>query len=198
MRNCLLALLVTLGALLGSTALAADWVPATSIHNDFDAKNTCPRTCGNTPWRGEWRRDKGSMFAGSCLCGSDRSSRDSRRSSSRIREVDAGSIFHQMEAERKCTAACGRDRWDGNWRTVSPGRSTCDCEESRSSTPSHSWSSESRRSDSRKHEVDAGPIFHQMEAERKCTAACGNDRTWDGNWRTVGAGRSTCDCIDKR
>jgi hypothetical protein len=45
-----------------------------------------------------------------------------------IRQVDAGPIFSDISAQNICPQVCGgRANWDGNWRTVSPGRSTCDC-----------------------------------------------------------------------
>lgn len=44
--------------------------------------------------------------------------------------------------------------------------------------------------------VSAGPIWNNMDAQRKCPAVCSQQGAqWDGNWRTVAAGRdSTCDC----
>lgn len=43
--------------------------------------------------------------------------------------------------------------------------------------------------------ADAGSIFNNMDAQRKCPPVCdARGKTWDGNWRTEGAMRSTCDC----
>mgnify|MGYP000956818632 CR=1 FL=1 len=45
-----------------------------------------------------------------------------------VRQVDAGPIFSNISAQDICPRVCGgRENWDGNWRTVAPGRSTCDC-----------------------------------------------------------------------
>lgn len=93
---------------------------------------------------------------------------------------DAGPIWNNMDAERKCPKVCGSDRWDGNWKTTVQGQmSVCAC---------------GGKSKTKTYQVDAGPIWNNMDAERKCPAACGNAK-WDGNWRTVSPGRSsTCDC----
>ncbi|WP_454916883.1 mannan-binding protein [Xanthobacter sediminis] len=42
--------------------------------------------------------------------------------------------------------------------------------------------------------VSAGPIWNNMDAQGKCPRVCGGPGRWDGNWRTVAPGRSTCDC----
>ena len=45
-----------------------------------------------------------------------------------VRQVDAGPIFSNVSAQSICPRVCGgRENWDGNWRTVAPGQSTCDC-----------------------------------------------------------------------
>ena len=44
-------------------------------------------------------------------------------------------------------------------------------------------------------DIDAGPIWNNDDAQRKCPAVCGGYRNWDGNWRTVETGRnSVCTC----
>ncbi len=40
----------------------------------------------------------------------------------------AGPIWNDMDAQRKCPSTCGREGWDGNWKTVEMGRnSVCFC-----------------------------------------------------------------------
>ena len=94
--------------------------------------------------------------------------------------VEAGPIWNDFDAQRKCPKVCGNDRWDGNWKTTVQGQmSVCAC---------------SGKSKGRTWQVDAGPIWNNMDAGRKCPMACGSAK-WDGNWRTVVPGRSsTCDC----
>ena len=46
-------------------------------------------------------------------------------------------------------------------------------------------------------EVSAGPIWNNMDAQRKCPDVCrGNgNASWNGNWRTLpGTATSVCDC----
>ena len=101
--------------------------------------------------------------------------------------IDAGPIWNDFDAQRRCPQVCGSAGWDGNWKTTQPGRnSVCSCR--------GRAAAEGR---GRKYQVDAGPIFHNLQAERICTAACGSAR-WDGNWRIVG-GRSTWTaCAERR
>lgn len=48
----------------------------------------------------------------------------------RVRDVEAGPLFNQGEAERKCPAVCSPARWSGRWMTTVPGRmSVCGCVE---------------------------------------------------------------------
>jgi len=40
----------------------------------------------------------------------------------------------------------------------------------------------------------AGPIFHNIDAQRKCPQVCSPGK-WDGNWKTTEAGKmSVCSC----
>jgi hypothetical protein len=52
-------------------------------------------------------------------------------------------------------------------------------------------------SDARAAEVQAGPIFNNMDAQGKCPRVCqqnGNSR-WNGQWHTIpGTATSVCDC----
>jgi Ricin-type beta-trefoil lectin domain/Domain of unknown function (DUF4476)/Mannan-binding protein len=44
------------------------------------------------------------------------------------RDVEAGPLFSNAEAARKCPAVCGPGRWNGQWVTTVPGRmSVCGC-----------------------------------------------------------------------
>jgi len=116
--------------------------------------------------------------------------------------ADAGSIFHNLDAQRKCPAACEAKggTWDGNWRTE-PGtsRSTCDCK-----LDSRSHRDERRRNDrkprGRVRSIEAGAIGNDMHAKMVCPRVCESHGRllWDGNWRTTQMGRmSECDCVDR-
>src|SRR5262245_5192536 len=47
--------------------------------------------------------------------------------------IQAGPIWNDYDANRKCPVVCGSGRWDGNWKTIQTGRmSVCSCPGSRS------------------------------------------------------------------
>jgi Mannan-binding protein len=111
------------GLLVFSAPIKADWIKAGPIWNDFDANRKCPAVCGSTKWDGHWKTTQtGRMSVCSCS-----GSNSSRRQPKTI-EVDAGPIWNNFDAQTKCPIACNKRRWDGNWRTVSVGHSTCDCQ----------------------------------------------------------------------
>lgn len=48
----------------------------------------------------------------------------------RVRQVEAGPLWNNADAQNKCPAVCGGTRWTGTWFTTVPGRmSVCACEE---------------------------------------------------------------------
>lgn len=104
-------------------------------------------------------------------------------------DTPAGPIFNNMDAQSKCPDVCQRNgysRWTGQWRTL-PGTATsvCDCEGGGTSRgqPAGQWK-------------EAGPLFNQPDAERKCPDVCARSGgKWDGNWKTTQPGRmSVCSC----
>lgn len=107
----------------------------------------------------------------------------------------AGPIWNDIDARNKCPRVCGSDGWDGNWRTTVMGReSVCNC--GRGRRPHVGDRSDwDRPRGSRKVQINAGPIWHNGDAQAKCPRVCGSVGRWDGNWRTVGPGASTCDCV---
>jgi hypothetical protein len=100
--------------------------------------------------------------------------------------VEAGPIWNQSDAAKKCpqVATENRGTWNGQWRTTVPGRmSAC----------------EIRLSPSKEIKVvepiEAGPIWSQSDAESKCAeVARKNSGTWTGQWKTTVPGRmSICE-----
>jgi Mannan-binding protein len=99
--------------------------------------------------------------------------------------VEAGPIWNQSDAERKCpqVAKTNGGVWTGQWHTTVPGRmSVCELR-----LPSSNGRNV--------REVEAGPIWSQMDAERKCPAlAKANGGVWTGQWRTTVPGQmSVCE-----
>jgi Mannan-binding protein len=46
------------------------------------------------------------------------------------------------------------------------------------------------------HDVNAGPIWNQGDAERKCPSVCRSPERWNGQWRTTVPGKmSVCGCF---
>jgi hypothetical protein len=112
----------------------------------------------------------------------------------------AGPVWNQDDARGKCPRVCGRDGWDGNWRQTGPGfEAICNCG-SRWSGGGYGnggrggWD---RPRPQRTVQVDAGPIWHNLDAQNKCPGVCNKFGRWNGNWTTVGPGRSVCGCITR-
>lgn len=109
------------------------------------------------------------------------------------REISAGPIWNNWDAQNKCPNVCAPGTWNGNWRTVQPGmNSVCSCD-----FP-HRPRQGGYGPRPRIQQVIAGPIWGNWDAPGKCTRACGGQQFWDGNWRTVAPGQSTCDCYVPR
>ena len=102
-------------------------------------------------------------------------------------EVEAGPIWSQADAERKCpeVAKAQGGVWTGAWRTTVPGQMSV-CQLRFSSSRGNKYVIEA---------IEAGPIGSQMDAERKCPeVAKANGGEWTGQWRTTVWGRmSVCE-----
>jgi rubredoxin len=109
-----------------------------------------------------------------------------------VRSIEVGPIWNQMDAERKCPDAARRagGTWTGDWRTTRPGMSECDIAGGRAGGGGG------------KHDgwVEAGPIWNQMDAERKCPDATRRaGGAWNGQWRTTRPGEmSECELAGGR
>jgi len=100
--------------------------------------------------------------------------------------VEAGAIWNQADAQRKCpeVAKANGGTWNGQWRTTVPGRmSVCEL----SLPPS--------RGRYVVEAIEAGPIWSQSDAEKKCPeVAKAKGGTWNGQWRTTVPGTmSVCE-----
>jgi hypothetical protein len=100
--------------------------------------------------------------------------------------VEAGAIWNQADAQRKCpeVATANGGTWNGQWRTTVPGRmSVC---ELRLPPSNGRYVVEV---------IEAGPIWSQSDAEKKCPeVAKAHGATWTGQWRTTVLGRmSVCE-----
>lgn len=103
--------------------------------------------------------------------------------------VSAGPIWNDVDAQRKCPGVCGRDGWDGNWKTVEMGRnSVCRCK----GYGGGAWSAVDRPGQRICIETDS--IRSKLEAKMKCPGACGSGK-WDGSWRRIDPARATCGCF---
>jgi hypothetical protein len=108
------------------------------------------------------------------------------RAQTRTISVEAGPIWNQADAQRKCpqVAKANGGTWNGQWRTTVPGRmSVCEL----GLPPS--------RGRYVVEVIEAGPIWSQSDAEKKCPeVAKANGGTWNGQWRTTVPGKmSVCE-----
>ena len=107
----------------------------------------------------------------------------------KVRPVEAGPIWNQVDAERKCLELARRSggTWTGQWRTTVPGQmSVCDI---------RSEAGMNIELGKKKKTIEVGPIWNQMDAERKCPeAARAAGASWTGQWSTTIPGRmSVCE-----
>jgi hypothetical protein len=174
------------------------------IWNQMDADQKCPkaaRKAGGT-WTGQWRTTRPGQMSECDV----RISSSGWHGGGKIRSVEVGPIWNQMDADKKCPKAAHREggTWTGQWRTTRPGvMSECDIKMSggggihiggshvigtyNGGSSGGSW--HGVRS------VEVGPIWNQMDADRKCPDAARKEGgTWTGQWRTTRAGMmSECD-----
>ncbi|MDQ0504551.1 mannan-binding lectin [Xanthobacter agilis] len=175
-------LLVLAALLVWSPGVRADWVSAGPIWNNADAEGKCQRACGANIWDGNWKTVVPGQEA-MCRC---QPAAMRGESHGRAVEIEAGPIWNDADAAGKCARVCGgMNWWNGQWRTTISGRqSVCGCVWDRSQNPRGGTIIP----------VDAGVIWNEAEAETICPRICGGSDRWDGNWRTLSPGRSTCDC----
>ncbi|HEU5482345.1 MAG TPA: mannan-binding lectin [Sphingomicrobium sp.] len=101
------------------------------------------------------------------------------------REIEAGPIWNQFDADRKCPEVARKagGTWTGQWRTTQPGRMSV-CEVKGGGGGGGKGKT-----------IEVGPIWNQMDAERKCPEAARKaGATWTGQWWTTQPGRmSVCE-----
>jgi hypothetical protein len=99
--------------------------------------------------------------------------------------VDAGPLWNQQDAEGKCPKVAYKagGKWTGQWKTTVPGQMSV-CEVAMKGAGQGG-----------KQTVEVGPIWNQMDAERKCPqAASAAGGKWTGQWWTTQPGRmSVCE-----
>ncbi|WP_437943623.1 mannan-binding lectin [Sorangium sp. So ce281] len=144
------------------------------IWSTSDAQTKCPNVCNpqNMNWNGQWWTTvPGAMSV--CECAPRPAA-----------VVQAGPIWSNTHAQTQCPNTCAAyssaTKWNGQWWTTVPGQmSVCECADK----PPASVSQE------------AGPIWSNADAPSKCPAACGTNRTWNGQWSTTVSGQmSVCSC----
>ena len=113
-----------------------------------------------------------------------------------IREVSAGSIWNQSQANRKCARIAKQvnAEWTGKWRrTGSNNEAVCEMKfppSGRASNTHHLKQPSGTR------EVAAGPIWDQSQASKKCPlVAAKTNSKWTGKWRKTNASthQSVCE-----
>lgn len=145
------------------------------IWDNEDAKGKCPKTCeaNHGSWNGQWRT---TVWGKMSVCGCDVCCKD----------VDAGPIWNNADAKQKCPEVCKRveSNWNGQWVTTVPCEmSVCGCC--------------GKLCDRTTKDIEAGPIWDNEDAQRKCPQTCGSkDGKWNGQWRTTEWGKmSVCGCV---
>ena len=105
-----------------------------------------------------------------------------------VREISAGRLNNQWRANRKCKriADDANGTWTGKWRKSTDQKEGA-CEIKLGTKPKAQPAPAPVPTTVVK-EADAGPIWDQAHANRKCPIIAKNNKgQWTGNWRKVGA-----------
>ena len=106
-----------------------------------------------------------------------------------VREVTAGRLNNQWRATQKCQKIAEQTNgtWTGDWTKSTPSKEgTCQIRFKKTAvkapvTPAPATNGVVK-------EANAGPIWDQAHANRKCPIIAKNNKgQWTGNWRKVGA-----------
>lgn len=155
------------------------------LWSQSEAEEKCPRVAAEAGgrWTGQWRISTPGQTS---IC---EVTDIVERRPGRTRDIDAGPIWNQGDADAKCrrVASDARGRWTGQWRTVAPGRSVCEIADIVEAPPV-----------SGARFVEAGPIWNQADAATKCPVVAAAVRgRWGGEWRTKVQGQmSECGIVD--
>ena len=90
-------------------------------------------------------------------------------------DVEAGPIWNDADAKKKCPQVCSSLEWNGQWSTTQEGQmSVC------GTTAGV--------------DIPIGPIWNNDDAKNKCPTQL-SKVTWSGQWRTTVEGEmSVCGC----
>jgi hypothetical protein len=152
-----------------NTALAAFDQEAGPIWDQQDAEKKCPTVCSKNgaTWNGQWVTTVQNEMS---VCGCER----------KPFTENAGPIWNQDDAQGKCPNVCkGKNaQWNGQWWTTVQGEmSVCECVSVG------------------KCSIEAGPIWDQADADKKCPSTCEKQGGWNGQWwTTVQGAMSVCTC----
>jgi hypothetical protein len=120
-------------------------------------------------------------------CGEDQRQVGFRKPTGQMYSVEAGPIWNIGDGTNKCPEVCSNDdpesKWTGHWwTTVWNKMSVCQCQRSAVNL--------------REYTVEAGPIWNNRHAQRRCPAICPTlQAEWTGHWWTTVWGRmSVCQC----
>ncbi|MDP3274686.1 MAG: mannan-binding protein [Deltaproteobacteria bacterium] len=114
-------------------------------------------------------------------------------------DVAAGPIWNNGDAARRCPQVCSSRnmQWNNQWRTTVPGRmSVCGCDAPAQPVIAQPVIAQPVAAPASRN-VEAGPIWNQGHAQRRCPSVCGGQgMQWNGQWSTTIQGRmSVCGCV---
>lgn len=114
---------------------------------------------------------------------------------------NAGPIWNNADAGRKCPGVCAPMRWNGQWRTVQTGRmSVCGCVP-RAAPPPASPAMVPRPAPvpvsmpiAPRPAMGRGSL-NATHANATCPNACQAPAVWKGSWQPAGGGLISCGCV---
>ena len=177
-------------------------VSAGNLQNQWRANKKCKRIAeeANGTWTGKWRQSTNKL-EGACeirFSGKRKQQQAPAAPTSIVRDADAGPIWDQAHANRKCPLIATNNKgvWTGNWRKVGANnQSVCQIRVESNGKPV--VKSETTYVPlpkptpaapvSNVREIFAGPIWDQAQANKKCQLVAANNKgVWTGKWRKTG------------
>ena len=175
-------------------------ISAGKLDSQWRADRKCKRIAeqANGAWTGNWRKSTNQQ-QGACEVKLTKTKKQQPVTvpTSIVKEADAGPIWDQDHANRKCPliAKNNKGQWTGNWRKVDANNmSVCQIRVN-TATGAATPAVESETTyvplpaapASNVREVFAGPIWDQKQANSKCQLIAANNKgVWTGKWRKTG------------
>jgi len=166
-------------------------VKAGRIWSQEHAKKRCSKVAArnNGQWTGKWSSKDNQSTCQIKMAANATPVPAKKRN---IREISAGTIWDQAQAKRRCPkiAKQAHGKWTGQWRkTGNNNEAVCEIKLqplARTQAPVKPAPAPTPATSHNSREVNAGPIWDQAQANRKCPLIASQAKgNWTGKWRKL-------------